>query len=201
MATQLRLGTRGSLLALWQANEVKARLETAFPDVSVELITFRTTGDRVLDRSLAAIGGKGLFTKELDDALLRNEISLAVHSLKDLPFGLPAGIGLAAVLERGDPRDAFVSHSRSLAQLPPGARIGTSSLRRRAQILRRRPDLEIADLRGNVDTRLRKLDEGQFDGIILSAAGLERLGFGSRISEQRPFDLYRWYATLLHDAV
>ena len=182
-AARLRLGTRGSLLALWQANWVKAGLEAAHAGVDVELVPVRTTGDRVLEGPLSSIGGKGLFTKELDEALLRGQIGLAVHSLKDLPFRLTDGITLAAVLPRGDPRDALVSDGRSLSGMPSGSRIGTGSLRRRSQLLCAFPGLEVGGLRGNVDTRLRRFDEGAYDGIVLSAAGLERLGHGRRISE------------------
>lgn len=184
MPRTLRLGTRGSLLALWQSNWVKAELEASDDDLQIELETLQTTGDRVVDRPMSAIGGKGLFTKELDEALLGHHIDLAVHSLKDVPFQLPEGLVIAAVLPRADARDAFVSDGRSLSEMPPAARIGTSSLRRRAQILASYPDLRMNDLRGNVDTRLRKLEAGAFDGIVLSVAGLERLGHASRISER-----------------
>jgi len=183
---RLRLGTRGSPLALWQARWVAAGLEASAPDIDVEIVPVRTTGDRVVLRPLAAIGGKGLFTKELDQALLAGEIALAVHSLKDLPFRLPDGIRLAAVMPRGDPRDALVANGRSLSGLPSGARIGTGSLRRRAQLLHLFPQLQVCDLRGNVDTRLRKLDDGEFDAIVLSAAGLIRLGHAGRVSEYLP---------------
>jgi len=181
--SQLRLGTRGSLLALWQARWVQARLGEVWPGGRVSLVSIRTTGDRVLDRPLADIGGKGLFTRELDEALLGGDIDLAVHSLKDLPFRLPPGITTEAFLPRADPRDALVSHGVLLKDLPAGARIGTSSLRRRAQLLNRHSHLRMEDLRGNVDTRLRKLESGEYDGIVLSAAGLIRLEYGSRITE------------------
>ena len=179
----LRLGTRGSALAMWQAEWTRTALERGEPGVMAAVVTIRTTGDRITDVPLAEVGGKGLFTKELDEALLDGRIDAAVHSLKDLPFDLPAGLLLAAVCEREDPRDALVSDGRTLDRMPTGARIGTSSMRRRAQILARFPDVEVMTLRGNVDTRLRKLDDGAYDGIILAAAGLKRLGHAGRITE------------------
>ncbi len=179
----LKLGTRGSALALWQANWVKAELERRANGLTVELVLIKTTGDKILDVPLAKIGGKGLFTKELDEALLGTRIDLAVHSLKDVPFQLPAGIDLAAVPEREDSRDAFLSNGPALQELQPGATIGTSSLRRQVQLRHRFPSLSLAMLRGNVDTRLRKLSEGQFDGIVLAVAGLKRLGYESRITQ------------------
>lgn len=181
-AADIRLGTRGSPLALWQAHWVKDRLEQG-GETRVGVVPIRTTGDRVTDRPLAAIGGKGLFTRELDRALLEGRIDLAVHSLKDLPFRLHEGIRIAALLERGDPRDAFISRRGCLDALPAGSRIGTSSLRRRAQILHRFPGLRVSDLRGNVDTRLGKLEAGELDAIVLSGAGLTRLGHAARITE------------------
>jgi hydroxymethylbilane synthase len=179
---RLRLGTRKSPLALWQAEHVRAQLMQRHPGLQVELITMTTEGDRILDRSLAKVGGKGLFIKELEQGLAAGEIDLAVHSLKDVTVTLPAGMHLSAFLEREDPRDAFVSsrHAR-LQELAPGARVGTSSLRRQSQLRAAFPHLEIVTLRGNVNTRLRKLDEGEFDAIILAVAGLKRLGFGERI--------------------
>jgi hydroxymethylbilane synthase len=179
----LRLGTRGSALALWQANWVKAELERRRSDLTVELTLIKTTGDKILDVPLAKIGGKGLFTKEIDEALLDRRIDIAVHSLKDVPFQLPEGIDLAAVPEREDPRDAFVSNGAKLRDLGPGATIGTSSLRRQVQLRHHFPALNLATLRGNVDTRLRKLSEGQFDAIVLAVAGLKRLGHESKITE------------------
>jgi hydroxymethylbilane synthase len=181
--TNLRLGTRGSALALWQANWVKAELERRHADLHIELVMIKTTGDRVLDVPLAKIGGKGLFTKEIDEALLDGRIHLAVHSLKDVPFQLPTGIEISAVPEREDSRDAFISNGPELKQLPAGAVIGTSSLRRQVQLRHRFPTLNLTMLRGNVDTRLRKLEAGEFDGIILAAAGLKRLGHADRITQ------------------
>jgi hydroxymethylbilane synthase len=178
-----RLGTRGSALALWQANWVKAELERHWPDLTVELVPIKTTGDKILDVPLAKIGGKGLFTKEIDEAMLDGRIDLAVHSLKDVPFQLPDGIELAAIPEREDPRDAFLSNGLKLEDLPDGARIGTSSLRRQVQLRHRFPALTLENLRGNVDTRLRKLAAGDFDGIVLAKAGLKRLGYESRITQ------------------
>ena len=185
----LKLGTRGSALALWQASWTKDELERRLPDIQVELIPIKTTGDRIQGVPLAQVGGKGLFTKELDEALLDGRIDLAVHSLKDLPFDLSSGTMLAAVTERADPRDALVSDGRRLGEMAAGARIGTSSLRRQAQLLYRFPDLAVLPVRGNVDTRLRKLDAGEFDGIILAAAGLKRLGHEARISEYLEADV------------
>ncbi|HEY2380454.1 MAG TPA: hydroxymethylbilane synthase [Terriglobia bacterium] len=179
----MKLGTRGSPLALWQANWTKSALEQRWPGLSVELLAIKTTGDKILDVPLAKIGGKGLFTKELDEALLDGRIDLAVHSLKDIPFQLPDGIDFGAIPEREDPRDAFLSNGPKLQELPRQARIGTSSLRRQVQLRSRFPDLELVTLRGNVDTRVRKLDAGEFDGIILAAAGLKRLGHAGRITQ------------------
>jgi hydroxymethylbilane synthase len=179
----LKLGTRGSALALWQANWTKGALETRWAGLQVELVPIKTTGDKILDVPLAKIGGKGLFTKELDDALLDGRIDLAVHSLKDVPFQLPEGIDFAAVPEREDPRDAFVSNGAKLQDLGAGATVGTSSLRRQVQLRHRFPSLELVSLRGNVDTRLRKLDAGDFDGIVLAVAGLKRLGHEGRITQ------------------
>lgn len=179
-----RIGTRGSDLALTQTRDVARLIQTRFPDVRVDVCVVRTTGDRVLDAPLARIGGKGLFTKELEDALLRQEVDLAVHSLKDLPTRMPDGLALAAVVEREDPRDALVATpGLRLATLPAGARIGTSSLRRRAQLLARIPQVEILDVRGNVPGRLAKLDRGEFDALVLARAGLKRLGLIDRVTE------------------
>lgn len=182
--TTLRIGTRKSALALWQAEHVRARLRAAHPDLAVELVKITTEGDRILDRPLATAGGKGLFIKELEQALFDRCIDLAVHSMKDLTVTLPEGLHIAAVLERADARDAFVSsRHRSLAALPPGARVGTSSLRRRCQLGAYYPRLEVVNLRGNVNTRLAKLDAGEFDALVLAVAGLERLGMGARIAQ------------------
>lgn len=177
----VRIATRESRLALWQAEHVQALLRERF-GWQVELLGMTTRGDQILDRALSKVGGKGLFVKELETALEEGRAELAVHSLKDVPMDLPEGFSLAAVLTREDPRDAFVSnHFASLDALPQGARIGTSSLRRVVQLRERRPDLQVEPLRGNLDTRLRKLDEGHYDAIVLAAAGLKRLGLAARI--------------------
>ena len=179
----LRVATRKSQLALWQAEHVAALLRRAHAGLEVELVPMVTQGDRIQDRSLAAIGGKGLFIKELETALEERRADIAVHSMKDLPGDLPLGLGIAAVLERADARDALLTGSgAALAALPRGARVGTSSLRRQAQLLAARPDLKITTLRGNVDTRLRRLDAGDMDAIVLACAGLIRLGLESRIT-------------------
>jgi hydroxymethylbilane synthase len=175
----LKIGTRGSQLALWQANWIAARLAELGESVEIEII--KTTGDRITDVALSKVGSKGLFTKELEEALLDRRVDLAVHSLKDVPTDLPEGLILAAIPEREDPRDAVIGHK--LSELKTGAKVGTSSLRRAAQLRLARPDLAIEDIRGNLDTRLRKLDEGQYDAIILAAAGLRRLGWAHRIAE------------------
>ncbi|CAM3476730.1 hydroxymethylbilane synthase [Parendozoicomonas haliclonae] len=180
--TTLRIATRQSALALWQAEHVKARLEALYPDLTVELVKMVSRGDVLLDSPLAKIGGKGLFVKELEHALLEGRADIAVHSMKDVPMHFPEGLGLPVICEREDPRDAFVSNTYgSLDDLPHGAIVGTSSLRRQCQILARRPDLTINFLRGNVNTRLAKLDAGEYDAIILAAAGLIRLEFRDRI--------------------
>jgi hydroxymethylbilane synthase len=182
MTETLRIATRKSPLALWQTEHVAARLRAAHPGLTVELLPLSTRGDEVLDRSLAEIGGKGLFLKELEVALAEGRADLAVHSLKDVPAKLDAQFTLASILERADCADAFVSNDHAaLDQLPRGARVGTSSLRRSAQLRARRPDLDIADLRGNVGTRLAKLDRGEYAAIILAVAGLQRMGFDARI--------------------
>jgi hydroxymethylbilane synthase len=181
--SNLRLGTRGSALALWQANWTKSVLEKRWPGANVELIPIKTTGDKILDVPLAKIGGKGLFTKEIDEALLDGRIDIAVHSLKDVPFQLPDGMDFGAIPEREDPRDAFISNGPLLQDLGEGARVGTSSLRRQVQLRARIPKLALITLRGNVDTRLRKLESGEFDAIILAAAGLKRLGYADRITQ------------------
>ncbi|SDN80302.1 hydroxymethylbilane synthase [Pseudomonas arsenicoxydans] len=180
---EIRIATRKSALALWQAEYVKARLIEAHPGLLVTLVPMVSRGDKLLDSPLSKIGGKGLFVKELETALLENEADIAVHSMKDVPMDFPEGLGLFCICEREDPRDAFVSNTyASLDALPPGSIVGTSSLRRQAQLLTRRPDLEIRFLRGNVNTRLAKLDAGEYDAIILAAAGLIRLGFEDRIT-------------------
>ncbi|QXB44700.1 hydroxymethylbilane synthase [Acinetobacter seifertii] len=178
----LKIATRQSPLALWQAEHIRARLQELHPDLTVELVKFVTQGDKILDTPLAKIGGKGLFVKELEAALLDGRADLAVHSMKDVPMALPEGLTLAVICEREDPLDAFVSNQfEKFADLAQGARVGTSSLRRKSQILKQRPDLQIVDLRGNVGTRLGKLDDGQYDAIILASAGLKRLGLENRI--------------------
>ncbi|MBB1202989.1 hydroxymethylbilane synthase [Enterobacteriaceae bacterium 89] len=178
----LRIATRQSPLALWQAHYVKDRLMACHPGLQVELVPMVTRGDVILDTPLAKVGGKGLFVKELELALLENRADIAVHSMKDVPVDFPAGLGLTTICEREDPRDAFVSnHYESLDALPAGSVVGTSSLRRQCQIAAERPDLEIRSLRGNVGTRLSKLDNGDYDAIILAVAGLKRLGLESRI--------------------
>lgn len=184
MNREIRIATRQSALALWQAEYVKARLEAAHPGLHVSLLPMTSRGDKLLDAPLAKIGGKGLFVKELETALLEGEADIAVHSMKDVPMEFPEGLGLYAICEREDARDAFVSNTySSLADLPAGSIVGTSSLRRQAQLLAQRPDLEIRFLRGNVNTRLAKLDAGDYHAIILAAAGLIRLGFQDRIRE------------------
>ena len=179
----LKIATRQSPLALWQANYVKDRLQQLYPDLTIELVPMVTKGDVILDSPLAKIGGKGLFVKELENALLNKEADIAVHSMKDVPMQFPEGLGLAVICKREDPRDAFVSNSyRTFAELPQGAVVGTSSLRRQCQLKALRPDLDIRSLRGNVGTRLSKLDNGDYDAIILASAGLIRLGLAERIA-------------------
>jgi hydroxymethylbilane synthase len=179
------IGTRGSALALWQARHIAERLQAISPDLEVVVKTIQTKGDLVRDRALSEVGGKGLFVKEIELALDRNEIDLAVHSLKDMPTEQPEGLALGAILERAEPRDALVLRGGrgELSTLPLQSRVGTSSLRRRAQLLATRPDLQVIDLRGNVDTRLRKLAGGQYDAVVLAAAGLVRMGHGGAISQ------------------
>jgi hydroxymethylbilane synthase len=182
----IRLASRGSTLALWQARHVQSLLRTRHDDIDVEIEVLHTTGDRITDVPLSMIGDRGLFTKEVDNAVLDGRANIAVHSFKDVPTRLPDGLALAAVLEREDPRDAFLpapGRPSTIAELDTGARIGTSSLRRRALLLSARPDLAVMDLRGNLDTRLRKLEEGEYDGIILALAGLRRFGQEERASE------------------
>lgn len=183
MTTPFRIGTRASPLALWQANWVKTELERKWPGLAVELVPIKTTGDKILNVPLLEVGGKGLFTKEIDEALLDRRVDAAVHSMKDIPFQLPQGIEFGAIPEREDPWDALIANGRQLDDLPPAPRIGTSSLRRQVQLKRRFPAVRITMLRGNVDTRLRKLADGEFDGIILALAGLRRLGRESVVSQ------------------
>ena len=184
MKEKIIIATRGSMLALWQAEWVKGLLEKGNPGLTVDLLKIKTTGDKILDVPLAKVGGKGLFVKEIEEALMRGEADIAVHSMKDVPTVLPEGLHISVVMKREDPRDAFIStRAKTFDELPSGAKVGTSSLRRSTQLLARRKDIEIVSLRGNVDTRLRKLEEGEFDAIILAAAGVRRLGFGDRISD------------------
>lgn len=186
----LVIGTRGSQLALWQAEWVQGQLKRLAPDLSVVLKRIQTSGDKIQDVPLAKVGGKGLFVKEIEEALLRNEIDLAVHSMKDLPAVLPNGLTIICVPEREDPRDALLTRDgKNLEALPVGARVGTSSLRRQSQLLHVRPDLHIEMLRGNVDTRLRKLQEKKFDAIVLAASGLKRLGWDAHITECLPISV------------
>lgn len=186
---QLRIGTRASQLALWQANWVKSELEKRYPGMEVTLTKIKTTGDKILDVPLAQVGGKGLFVKEIEEAMLRGEIDIAVHSMKDVPTDFPDGLGLVCITEREDPRDALISRGVKFADLPKGAKIGTSALRRQAQLLRVRPDLEMVIIRGNVETRMRKLETENLDAVILAAAGLKRLGFAEHIVEYIDTDL------------
>jgi len=183
MRTSLRIGTRASLLAVTQSTWVKNQIEQAHPGIEIELVRITTKGDRILDVPLAKVGGKGLFVKEIEDALLAGEVDLAVHSMKDVPTELPDGLHIGIVPQRETPRDAFLSvRYDSIAALPAGATVGTSSLRRRSQLAALRPDLTVVDLRGNIDTRLRKLDEGVFAAVILAGAGLHRLNLAARIT-------------------
>lgn len=185
--SKLRIATRKSPLALWQANHVRDALMARNSGLDVELFTMTTQGDKILDTPLAKVGGKGLFVKELELGILEGEADLAVHSMKDVPVEFPDGLGLAAILEREDPRDALISKAfTSIDTLPQGARVGTSSLRRQCQLRARRPDLEVLDLRGNVNTRLAKLDIGDYDAILLAAAGVKRMGWEDRITELLP---------------
>ncbi len=184
-ANTLTIATRKSPLAMWQAEYVKARLEALHPQLNVILLPMTSRGDHILDVPLAKVGGKGLFVKELEHALLNHEADIAVHSMKDVPMEFPEGLGLSVICEREDPRDAFVSNQyTNFNELPQGAVVGTSSLRRQCQILEQRPDLEIKFLRGNVNTRLSKLDNGEYDAIVLAAAGLMRLEMHERIAER-----------------
>ena len=184
MRKEIRIGTRASALALWQAEWVKSELEKKYPGMTVSLTKIKTTGDKILDVPLAQVGGKGLFVKEIEEAMLAHEIDIAVHSMKDVPTMFPDGLHLSCITKREDARDALLTRNNmKFKDLPQGATIGTSSLRRQAQLMSVRPDFKIAQLRGNVDTRLRKLKEGQFDAIILAAAGVRRLGLAENVSE------------------
>ena len=190
MTERLVIATRGSALALWQAEHVKARLAGVAPEVTVEFNVIKTSGDKILDVPLAKVGGKGLFVKEIEQALIDREADLAVHSMKDVPAELAPGLVLAAVSTREVPWDALCARAPvTVDTLPRGATVGTSSMRRQCQLLARRPDLKIAMLRGNVPTRIRKLDDGEFDAIVLAAAGLTRLGLGDRITQQLPIEI------------
>ena len=185
--SQLRIATRKSPLALWQANHVRDALMVSDPGLEVELVTMTTQGDKILDTPLAKVGGKGLFVKELELGILEGRADLAVHSMKDVPVEFPQGLGLAAIMQREDPRDVLISNDfSSIDALPEGARVGTSSLRRQCQLRARRSDLEVLDLRGNVNTRLAKLDAGDYDAILLAAAGVKRMGWEDRITEFLP---------------
>lgn len=187
---KLVIGTRSSKLALWQANYIAECIRNEYPGIEVELRHIMTTGDKILDVPLAKIGGKGLFTKELENAMLANEIDLAVHSLKDMPTELPAGLILAAITQRLDPGDALISPKyKEIDKLPQGAKVGTSSLRRKAQLLKYRPDLVISDLRGNLDTRLKKMETEQLDAILLAVSGLKRLGWQDLITQELPSEI------------
>jgi hydroxymethylbilane synthase len=190
MASELRIGTRGSQLALFQANWVKDQLVRTHPELKVTLIKIKTTGDKIQDAPLAKIGGKGLFVKEIEEALIQRKIDLAVHSIKDVPTEFPKGLHLSVITKREDPRDVFISKDgKTLKDLPQGAKIGTSSLRRQAQLLHFRSDLELIPLRGNLDTRLKKLKTLNLDAIVLALAGVKRLGLEERISEIIPTDI------------
>lgn len=181
---KLTIATRGSMLALWQANFIKDLIEYEHPGINVELLKIKTTGDKILDVPLAKVGGKGLFVKEIEEALLDGGADLAIHSLKDVPTDLPEGLGLSAISKREDARDALISYSnKTLMELPDKAVIGSSSLRRQCQLLKVRPDLKIVSLRGNLDSRLKKVENGEFDAIILAAAGMNRLGWQDKITE------------------
>lgn len=201
---KISIGTRGSKLALWQAEWIQAELKKLYPDLEIELVKIKTTGDKILDVPLAQVGGKGLFVKEIEEALLRYEVDIAVHSMKDVPTEFPDNLHLAVICKREDPRDAVIASEKlkvksekagrvitqsMIYNLPQVAKIGTSSLRRSCQLLHIRPDLKIEQLRGNLDTRIRKLDEGQFDAIILAAAGVKRLGLQHRLTEILSFEI------------
>ncbi len=189
MRRNIHIGTRGSKLALWQANWVQSQLQKHYPETSIQIVIIKTKGDKILDVPLAKVGGKGLFVKEIEEALLDGRIDIAVHSMKDMPADLPDGLTIGAIPKRENSQDVLVSSVGSLADIPKGARIGTSSLRRAAQLLWARPDIQIEPLRGNLDTRLRKLDAGNMDAIVLAAAGIRRLGLEHRISEYLSTDV------------
>ncbi len=186
---QLKIGTRASRLALWQAEWVKSELEKKYPGIEVSLVKIKTTGDKILDVPLARVGGKGLFVKEIEEAMLCGDIDIAVHSMKDVPTEFPDGLGIHCITEREDPRDALISRGLSFASLPIGAKIGTSALRRQAQLLKVRPDLQMVVIRGNVETRMSKLETEGLDAVILAAAGLKRLGFADRVTEYLSVEL------------
>ncbi len=186
---QLRIGTRASQLALWQANWVKSELESRYPGMEVTLTKIKTLGDKILDVPLAQVGGKGLFVKEIEEAMIRGEIDIAVHSMKDVPTEFPEGLGLSCITRREDPRDALISRGVTFTDLPQGAKIGTSALRRQAQLLKVRPDLKMVIIRGNVETRISKLTSENLDAVILAAAGLKRLGFTDSVTEYLDTDL------------
>ncbi len=186
---QLKIGTRSSALALWQAEWVKSEIEKRHPDLEVSLVKIKTTGDKILDVPLARVGGKGLFVKEIEEAMLCGDIDIAVHSMKDVPTEFPDGLGIHCITEREDPRDALISRGISFSDLPEGAKIGTSALRRQAQLLKARPDLQMVVIRGNVETRISKLETEGLDAVVLAAAGLKRLGFSNRVTEYLPLDL------------
>lgn len=188
---KIRIGTRGSQLALWQANWVKSKLSEWNPGIEVEIHKIKTTGDKILDVPLAKVGGKGLFVKEIEEALLDKKIDIAVHSMKDVPTDLPEGLCISAITEREDPRDALISKNGiKLKELKKGARIGTSSLRRQVQLLNFRDDFKIHQLRGNLNTRMKKLNAGDFDAIMLAAAGVKRMGWEDKITEYLPYDIF-----------
>lgn len=187
---KITIGTRGSKLALWQANHIKSLIEQSSPDINVEINIIKTKGDKILDVALSKIGDKGLFTKELENALTENEIDLAVHSMKDVPTKLQSGTFISTIIKREETNDAFISNQyNSFSELKSGSRVGTSSLRRKAQLMRARPDLNFIDIRGNVDTRLSKLDNNEYEAIILAYAGIHRLGWDDRVKEKMNFKL------------
>ena len=189
-AQKIVIGSRGSQLALWQANWVKSELERLHSNADIDILIIATSGDKIQDVPLSKIGGKGLFVKEIEEALLANEIDLAVHSMKDVPIDLPTELGISVITKRENPLDALISkNGEKLADLPQGATIGTSSLRRSSQLLKYRDDLKIHPIRGNVDTRLRKVEEGKYDAILLASAGLNRLGWANRITEEISHDI------------
>lgn len=191
MNKKIRIGTRGSQLALWQANWVKSKLLEWNPGIEIEIHKIKTTGDKILDAPLSKVGGKGLFVKEIEEALFDKKIDIAVHSMKDVPTDLPEGLSISAITEREDPRDALISKDGSkLKELKKGAKIGTSSLRRQVQLLNFREDFKIYQLRGNLNTRMKKLSAGDFDAIMLAAAGVKRMGWKDKITEYLPYDIF-----------